>query len=507
MSSNSSRSAVGCLVVLAVAALAVGAFFWLAPYYSTQLWWILRGTFFWSVPLLVLIVLAIVAFAMWDDGMGSSGAALGITLTVFAGGIAWFGWLFVYNYQQDQVYAATIQVTDTPMPELAERAPYSVSAAQVRPNLGDIPGNTQETTFVPVNEKFATLVEKRGSFTGYETLLEQQIGESGRNTPTQCRFDAAADRRFGGLFANSLGRYINTHQRWVNWEESDAYGYCDGDVPMVVVPLTEQEGFLIITEKPAGVALYNGKTGALEIRDNAKGIPGPSYPLSLAADQRASSAAMGGFWDWVWSRAGWELPDEADSVNSGNDSEFTLATADRKQELYVTPLTGRGSATAISAISAVDAHLTASALNPVTVYRTDPVWLSPNTITERIRSNFGDVFAQQREAGVYELAPLDGDRWVATIGSPQNMLYRVTGYGDLREDPCLIALDGRQLRCGPTGNIGVATAPTGPVPGGSPIAPAPADSDLVTLSNEQLIDLLNRANQEAARRLAEQGGS
>jgi hypothetical protein len=84
------------------------------------------------------------------------------------------------------------------------------------------------------------------------------------------------------------------------------------------------------------------------------------------------------------------------------------------------------------------------------------------------------------------------------------MLYRATGRGDLSQRPCLIALDGRQLRCGPTGNIGVATGGVPNVPAGTPVPAAPgvpADSDLTGLSPDQLVDLQRRAVEELARRL------
>jgi hypothetical protein len=132
------------------------------------------------------------------------------------------------------------------------------------------------------------------------------------------------------------------------------------------------------------------------------------------------------------------------------------------------------------------------------------VWLSPTSITDRIRADFGDVFAAQRDARIFELAPLGGNRWIASIGLPQDLIYRVHGVGDLSEPPCLVALDGRQIRCGPATNVGGAGpgVALGDAAAGSPVVPAaPANSDLATLTNEQLIDLGNRLNQETARRL------
>lgn len=514
-SSRSSRSS-GALVAVLLLGLLIGAFFLFAPYYSTHLWWFFRTTWFWVIPLLVLIVMGLFATVLLDGG-GSGGG--GMVLLTIVGAVGLFVWLFVYNYAQDTVYAESIRVIDDPVQEFEQRIPFSVSAAQVRSNLGDIPGDTQETMYVPDDESFSTLVEKRGSFTGYQTLLEQQISVTGRNVPAKCDFTAVADRRFGGLFSHSLGRLINTEQRWVSWDQSDAYGWCDDEgTPLVIVPLVEQEGVLIVTEKPAGVAIYNGRTGDLTIRSDAEGIPGPSYPLSLAAVQRESSVALNGFWDWFFNRAGWEQPDEADSINSGNDSEFVLAGVGGG-EFFVTPQSGRGSATAISVFTVVDANLRGPELAPLTVHRLGgserPVWQSATAITDRIRANFGDVFANQRESSIYELAPTGPNTFVATIGTPQNILYRVTGRGDLTQDPCLVGLDGVVLRCGPIANTGqfgpgLAVGGAAPAPGAAAPVPsvpaAPADSDLGTLSDAQLADLLRRAAEESARRVTE-GGS
>lgn len=474
-----------------------------APYYSTQLWWLFRQQWFWLVPLLVLAVMALGAAALGVNG--SYSAATGLGLITVAGAVGFIGWLYAHEYQQDRWYAQSIHTTTDPVPGLVQRPPFDVSERQVRPNLGDIPGDIQTTMYLPDLGVFTTPVERRGTFEGYQSVLSQQIGDTGRNTPTRCDFGPAAGRRLGGLFTHSLERLINTERRWVNWDTGDAYAWCDNTTPMIAVPLKEQDGWVIVTERPAGIAVYNGATGALDVRPNGQGIPGPTYPLSLAADQRESSGALTGFWDWVWNRAGWKLPDETDAINSGNNAEFVLNTTGG-DPVYATLLTGRGSATAVSAIAVVPATLDrGDALQPVTVHRTNPVWLSPGSILDRIRADFGDVFATQRDAQVFELAPLGRNRWTATIGQPQNILYRVQGDGDLKESPCLLALDGRQLRCGPA--VNVSGAGPGVALGGATgsVAPVPAGSDLTGLTPDQLTDLNRRVVEELGRRVGAGG--
>lgn len=505
----------GALLIFAVAAVIFfSILIAIAPYYSTQIWWELRSGLFWILPLVLIALLAVSAATMLDSGDRSArSTGAGLVLLAVAACLGSIGFWISHSYQQDSYYASTIDVTTDPVPALAQRTPFNVSEAQVRSNLGDVPGDVQQTTYLPDVKEFTTPVERRGTFSGYQTLLVQNITDTGRNTATRCDFGPAADARIGGVFSHSLERAINEQQRWVNWDDADVYAYCDKGTPMIVAPLKEQDGWLVVTERPAGLAVYNGATGAVDIRHDATGIPGPSYPLSLAATQRESSVALGGFSDWWWNRAGWELPDDTREINSGNTSEFVLADAQTGRGDYVTLLTGRGSATAISAISVGSAHLVGNGdvLAPLVVHRTEPGWLSPAAILDRIHADFGDVFAVQRTAQIFELAPRGSNEWTATIGLPQNLLYRVHGVGDLSQPPCLFTLEGQQVRCGPAAGVngagpgvavgGLPSAPT--VPG---VAPAPADSDLSKLSDAQLTDLLTRASAESGRRLAGHGG-
>jgi hypothetical protein len=503
--SRSGNAVIGCLLVLVVAVVVFGVCLAVAPYYTTQIWWGVRESLFVVIPLLVVAVLAFAAASAADNGnrAGAGGFSL-LAVVAFLGAC---GFWVLHSYAQESTYVASVKVVNDPVPALAYRPPFNVAEAQARPDLGDINGDTGTTTYLPDRKEFTTPVNWRGSFTGYETLLEQHVSDTGRNTHQTCEFSrGVADRRFGGLFSHSLGRLINSQARFVNWDDGDVYAYCDPQgTPQVVVPLKAQSGLFVVTEHPAGVAVYNGRTGDLSIvTDPAQiaKIPGPTYPLSIAAAQRESTGAIHGLSDWWWNRAGWELPDDIHDINSGNVSDYVLGTADKGQPLYVSLLTGRGSASAISAISTVDARQTGDGLAPVVVHHTNPSWLAPASVLDRVHANFGDVFMAQPQARVFELAPLDGNRWVATIGLPQNLLYRVTGVGDLSTDACLVKLTGEQLRCGGATNLngsgpGVAI---GQLPGAPASAPAPASSDMKGLTAPQLVDLINRASQELATR-------
>lgn len=503
------QSRTGCLTVLGIALLVLVIFPLIAPYYSTQLWWGLRSGLFWILPLVIMAALALAVGFNFDRGdttVGGGFALLGVA--AFIGSIVF--WV-AHSYLESSAYVADVKVVDAHMPAMAYRAPFTVAEAQANPDLGAINGDRGTTMYLPDRQQFTTLVGWRGSFRGYETLLVQHVSDTGRNTHDLCQFSSDADRQLGALFNHSLERLVNDTQRFVNWANEDIYGYCDQGHPFVVIPLKAQSGMFVVTEHPAGVAVYDGTTGQMRVVTNpaevAK-IPGPTYPLSIAQDQRASTDAISGFGDWWFNRAGYELPNDMQVINSSNVSEYTMGTAVGDRPVFTTPLTGRGSATAIAAWSVVDATQSGTHRNTVTVHKTDPVWLSTASIEDRIHANLGDVFMLQPRATIQELAPVDGGHWVATIGLAQNMLYRATGAGDLSTDVCLLKLTGEQVRCGSAalaGGAGPGVAVGGAPGAGGPVAATPANSDLTSLTNQQLFDLIARANAEAARRVGAGG--
>ncbi|MGP4020851.1 hypothetical protein [Saccharopolyspora sp. 5N708] len=485
--------------VVLVAAL-LGLWIWLAPYFWTNVLWGLRSALFVLVPVVVLTVV-VLGLAALDEERGLEGAGCLAALVGIAGIIAAGFWVFGYHsYAQARDYAGSVAVVDGRVPELGQRAPFQVAQAQARPNLGDAPGDLVNGTYQPQHDEFTSLVERRGWFSGYQVALTQNIPLTGRGTGRTCEFSAEADRRIGGWWTHNLGRLIGSQQRGVLYDADDVYGYCDGDTPKVVVPLLRQVGWLVVTERPAGVAVYNGKTGAITFQDTAKGLPGNSYPKSLAAVQRESTHTLGGFWDWVWHRAGWDADD--DETNSGNNTEFALPTKDNRT-VYATLLTGRGSATAISALSTVTTEAQGHELAPLSVHRLNPSWVSPGAIESRIKADYQDLPNWQNYK-VLEVSPTSGENWVASIGNDQNLLYRVQGTGNLQgEKPtCLYRADNSLIRCGSVadqnGN-GVGTQ----YGTGQPEAGIP--TDLGQLTDPQLADLQRRISEEITRRLTGTG--
>ncbi|WP_428962941.1 hypothetical protein [Micromonospora fluostatini] len=488
--------------------LAAGCF-GLAPYYTTVAVWELR-------PILPVALAAVVGLAI-AAGLGSLGARLdeydnrpmiGLGLLgCLIGAIVAIGWITHTQYQQDRTLAGTLTVTTTPVPDLDDRIPFQVAQAQARSALPD-GGDIVSDAHLPDQNRHATLVTRRGMLAGYATVLITPDNGGGQGSAGRCEFNhERADARAGGLFAHNLGRQISTQQRWVRFAADDIYAYCDHNRPLVVVPLKRQTGILVVTEKPAGVALYDGTTGELTITTDTTAVPGPSYPLSLAAQQRAATTATGTFTDWLFRRTGWELPD--DDVNSANTAEYTLTTGGGRPT-YVAPMTARGSATAISAITTLPARHPGLRLAPLTVHRLDPTWVSPTAIVDRIRADYQDL-PNWHTITVYEVIPAGRDRWTATLGTGQTILYRATGTGTLtgHTPTCLHHTNGTTIRCGSTANThgngpGLHYAPnTTPSPGGIRPTPSPApnDKDLTRMTDQQLADLHRRIADETACRL------
>lgn len=506
------------LLVAASIVFGIVLVYWLTPYYTTQIAWEVRKSLFWTVPLLLAIVLAVASLMTTDEFDG-------ITLPSFllgAGSVLSLLWMFGYGilyhgYQQDQVYAQSLHVTSDHVPEMSIRTPYSVAQAQSRTTLTNTPGAdllSDSTMFDPAQDDFTTLAKGRSLLGDYAAVAVQHFPLTGRSKGTQCDFSSQAQRAMGGWFTHNLGRLINETERGVNWSESDAYGLCKQDgTPLVVVPLKRQVGWIVVTEVPAGVALYDGHSGQVSIETDTSKVTGTVYPLSLAEKQRESSTATGSWMQWLRNQIGWKAAEG--EVNTSNSSEFVLGYKDGGIA-YATPLSNQGNSTGIAAISVMRASSSAeNRLNPIEVHTLSPAWVSIDAIESRIKADYQDI-PNWQTLHVQEIAPINGNRWIATLGNDQNTLYRVEGTGDLSQFPgasdpstatCLFqGTDTQPRRCGTlalVGGNGIGGQYGPGVPGGNPVAPpteATGTPSLSDMSDQQLADLLRHIADEINRR-------
>lgn len=489
---------------------------WLCPYFWTNLWWSLRAGMFVLLPLiLVLIVvgyLGVSAYSRFDEGDSYGGRATAAVLLGIVGlaGIVW--WSSSYHaYLQAHTYASSTTVVQDKVPTFSQRAPFTVAQAQAKPDLGASQGTLEQTKYQPATNQFTSLVVRNSGagFVGYESVLDQTIPLTGHGTGRTCDFATSADLRISGssvlgFFNHDLGRAIAEQRRWVSFDNGDVYGYCAGNTPMVVVPLKAQQGLFVVTEVPAGVALYNGQTGEITFPTDLSAIPGASYPLSLAAKQRAATQGLGSYGDWWSGTSGWATDD--DPLNASNNTELTLAAG--SSSMYVTPLTPRGQSNSISALSTISTAARAGSVAPMTVHTLSVPWQSPTAIEQRVKADYQDI-PNWQNLQLDELVPTDGAHFVVTIGTAQNILYRATGQGALpatstQPVTCLDQVQGEKmvpLRCGTAANTGGNGLGTqyGPNPTtGTSVSPL---GDLSKLTPQQLAALQQQIIQEINRRL------
>lgn len=494
------------LVSIGVLAIITAILYFVAPYWTTQILWEVRKSLFWTIPVIGGGLLTLGGFALMeeDNEFGGIGVIAGLLLFFGMGGWA----LFYHEYAQDKTYAQDIIITDK-ITEMGTRTPFSVAQAQSRTTLSNIPGadlQTHSTRYDPKHDHFTTLAKGRQLLGNYAAIAEQKFPLAGRSHGSQCTFSETANKSLGGLFTNNLGRAINDKRAGVNWSDDDAYGYCDGETPYVVVPLKKQVGWMVVTEVPAGAAVYNGKTGEVTITEDMSSLPSTAYPLSLAQRQRASTEAMGGWMQWARSQIGWK-PAEGE-VNSANMAEFVLGEKESGDTAYVTPLSNQGNSTGIAALSVIDASkVTVGKRNSLEIHPLDPTWVSVDAIEARIKADYQDI-PNWTTLTVQEVVPISGDRWYATLGNDQNTLYHVIGTGDLSHidtvaDPdastCLYK-GGDLVRCGTLAAKGM-NGIGGQYGPDKPPAAAPAPSEAVPSGT-----LGSLSDEELARRLSEISG-
>ena len=383
------------------------------------------------------------------------------------------------SYQaQRGMYLASVTVEqNTPLGDYDQRPPFTVAENQTQSHV-DINGTLGETTYIPDEQHFGTLVANKGIFNGYGEVIWQTVTDSGQSTAANCQFSAAGARRFNGPFWASLQRAIIRRAGPELIDQSDAYGICtpQGD-PEIIVPLKTYRGVIFTYQVPDGVAVIDKDWNIAIVRDVAAGAyPGPVYPMSLAAKQREATAALGTWWDHVQGRVGYQPTSDNSEANV---SEFNLQRADGSGDDFVTPLTLVGQSQSINAVGVVPSNVNeAGQLNPYQVLTLSPPRQANSAMDSRLRADYGYLQGWAAGMSVYEIVPTGADTWRATIGQPKAIMY----YAEIDADgtSCLYSVsDGSKIGC--SGDAGQGTTTT---PGGI---------DLTGMTDEQLVQLIQQA--------------
>lgn len=264
---------------------------------------------------------------------------------------------------------------------------------------------------------------------GIRIPTEGIVEWDGVNRPTACEFNGEYEfnRAIRGSRSNSLTHLMADKFPELRFNQSDIYGYCDhenGDEPIIVIPVYEQDGFRNRSvETPAGVLLLRGSPSgdpAFEYKRTVEPgeVPGPVYPLSIAETQRGEHTWAAG--REYRDRSNFGFKPTAAASQSGNASEFLLRSREDGRTYWVSPLTPRGSdSQLVLAYTLIPADtVTDGQLNELSVYvldREDSHVVNLDQMERDIRD-----FVSRQNPGFFsangkiqEFTPASGTAWRA----------------------------------------------------------------------------------------------
>ena len=427
------------LIILAVITLAVAWFTGLGVLAFIESF-IRAGAAFW-IPVTVVAIGTAMFFL--SEKKAVRGISMTLAILVLLGGLG--NAIFTQNYLSYKLYADDVKTVEETT-SFAERAPWTVAENYASRDQGDIIGDREGVHYVPAaryaeavdgegTSRYTTLVKGRSvlGLTGYQAIQTLQMPTTGpipSEASSYCEIPDQMNDRLSAFWPwHSLSWSIHAKKPFAHWDSDDAYGYCDGEDPVVVVPLWKYEGFWLTKRVADGAAIYTADgveiLSADELVDD--GIEGPTYPRSLAEIQRKAINAGGSLGDWLGSRYGYDGTEkDEEDANEGNTTEFTLMNDDGVMS-YVTPLTPKGSSQSITAVSVVPAQQGRG--KPEIVVNTSTDLGSTSTVTTAIKESSvsGDSAWTTRWASgmsVYEILPGADGHWVASIGQGQAVSYR-----------------------------------------------------------------------------------
>lgn len=456
-SSKSMSPLVVCVVVVsAVIAVLAGLNYWvLGGVTHAVLAWLAAA---WPALAVLGVGLGIAALLLGSD---HDGAAVAVTVSAIGCMILVF-WVGMYVSDRGLYYSSQPKWTeDAGSLSYEPRTAMTVAESTSDRNLGNTSGNRSSSArAMPGRDSWTATIDKRGFGKGYESIQQMKLplyGEASSKDVQFCSFSDGAKLKLDGsaLLGTSLKQAVaNKTSMTTRFNSSDARFYCDGNTPKVIVPLVKMSGLWFPHDEPAGVAVYDGKTGSLEIRDSLDVDGVPAYPQSVAAAQRESLKASGSFADWVFGRAGYEdTESDKNDPNSENRSEITLARKGRERTDFVTPLTPRGSSSSIVAVATVQADgKGATGLKPLEIhkFRDGAVRQANSAVEQTITTLMTRTFNASQDLQLFEIIPSEDGTWTASIGKNQSIVYRA-----------IIKLDGTISLTDSTGEVVASNAEDG----------------------------------------------
>ena len=440
--------------------------------------WLRSGGWFYAALTVIAVAAIWIAYRniMRKAHRPRLGAVSGVV--VLACVVSFAGMAARQSYQaQHGMYLASVTVeADAQLGDYDQRPPFTVAENQTQSHV-DINGTLGETTYIPDQQHFGTLVANKGIFNGYGEIIWQAVTDSGQSTAANCQFSTSAARRFDGPFWSNLQRAIIRRAGPELIDQSDAYGVCTAQGAEIIVPLKTYRGAIFTYQVPDGIAVVDKDWNTTIVRDVPAGqYPGPVYPMSLAVKQRDATAALGTWWDHVQDRVGYQPTSDNSEANV---SEFNLQRTDGSGDDFVTPLTLVGQSQSINAVGVVASNVNqAGQLNPYQVLTLSPPRQANSAMDSRLRADYGYLQGWAAGMSVYEIVPTGPDTWRATIGQPKAIMY----YAEINADgtSCLYSVaDQSKIGCSGEQSQGSPTTPGG--------------IDLTGMTDEQLVQLIQQA--------------
>ncbi len=302
--------------------------------------------------------------------------------------------------------------------------------------------------------------------------LDAVVYWNGSGTTTECRFDGkyAIRGAFNGRRDNNLKDAIAAKYPSRFYDINDVWGFCNGNEPVVVVPMTTQYnvenrtaltygGDLIIRGDHGKLSmsmLENPKTGT---NFEAGELPGPSYPTSLTEKARYFSRWAAGQRNMRRGNFGFDTTDATEQF--GNASEYLLQDATTKDLFWVTPLTPRGSDSqqfvAYSITPAGEGH--SGKLNTTKIYvlpDNDPRIVNLSDLSARAKQALSSENPGFFSAGgkIVEFLPVDATHWQAYGELGNRVDYRLEIPTDSQVQAEVVPLDGSSAKPSDPGNSG-----------------------------------------------------
>jgi hypothetical protein len=333
----------------------------------------------------------------------------------------------------------------------------------------------------------------------------------GSERPTQCRFSGRyrIDRAFGGGRRNSLPNLLNDRFPRLIFDRNDAWGYCRGDEPVVVIPVQRQihykdrtvrvaAGVVIVRGSPAGRTRFEHRT---DVRPGE--LPGPVYPESLVNAQRAAVQWAGGREIHDRQKFGFEPTDS--KVQQGNVKDYLLRRADDGRLYRVTPATPRQSdSQQFVAYEMVPADTVSDGqLNPLDIYvlaDDDPRVINIDQLAAAATDYIAGANPGLISSGasLVEFLPVQGDIWQAYVEINGRVVYRLTISYENKIPTRLVSVDtGTAAGEGGGGGRPAAGGTPGPA---NPSARTDCTRPPAELTDRQLTDCIRAWADELARR-------